>query len=557
MTMHSATQRPVKYIFVTGGVVSSLGKGLAAASIGCLLEGHGYKVTLQKFDPYINVDPGTMNPYQHGEVYVLDDGSEMDLDLGHYERFTNAPLTAECNYTTGKIYQSVIRKERAGQYLGQTVQVIPHITDEIKAGIDKLNAPDVDVVITEIGGTVGDIESLPFLEAIRQYSIEHPPQECAFLHLTLLVYLQASGELKTKPTQQSVGKLREIGVQPDILVCRTTQPMSDEMRRKISMFCNVRPEAVLEERDVAHTIYELPLMLRDEGVHRLIARLLGLQLREPDLSAWERIVATVKGARQQVEIAVVGKYIELNDAYKSIYESISHAGIENGARVKLRKIASDSLTEAGVEAALLGCDGILVPGGFGGRGVEGKMLAVRWARENRIPYFGLCYGLHMAVIEFARHVCKLEGANSTEIDPRTPHPVIALLDEQQRITDKGGTMRLGTQDCRLAPGRARDAYGEELIRERHRHRYEVNPAYRRVLEEHGLACTGINPQRDLVEVIEIPDHPWFVGVQYHPEFRSKPTAAHPLFRDFVKAALEHAHGGAPVAAAAGRGRKGA
>jgi len=537
--------------------VSSLGKGLTAASIGTILESCGLRVRMQKFDPYINVDPGTMNPYQHGEVYVLDDGSEMDLDLGHYERFTNAPLTAECNYTTGKIYQSVIRKERAGQYLGQTVQVIPHITDEIKAGIDKLNAPDVDVVITEIGGTVGDIESLPFLEAIRQYSIEHPPQECAFLHLTLLVYLQASGELKTKPTQQSVGKLREIGVQPDILVCRTTQPMSDEMRRKISMFCNVRPEAVLEERDVAHTIYELPLMLRDEGVHRLIARLLGLQLREPDLSAWERIVATVKGARQQVEIAVVGKYIELNDAYKSIYESISHAGIENGARVKLRKIASDSLNEAGVEAALLGCDGILVPGGFGGRGVEGKMLAVRWARENRVPYLGLCYGLHMAVIEFARHVCGLEGANSTEIDPRTPHPVIALLDEQQRITDKGGTMRLGTQDCRLAPGRARDAYGEELIRERHRHRYEVNPAYRRVLEEHGLACTGINPQRDLVEVIEIPDHPWFVGVQYHPEFRSKPTAAHPLFRDFVKAALEHAHGGAPVAAAAGRGRKGA
>ena len=546
-----------KHIFITGGVVSSLGKGLTAASIGTILESCGLRVRMQKFDPYINVDPGTMNPYQHGEVYVLDDGSEMDLDLGHYERFTNAPLTAECNYTTGKIYQSVIRKERAGQYLGQTVQVIPHITDEIKAGIDKLNAPDVDVVITEIGGTVGDIESLPFLEAIRQYSIEHPPQECAFLHLTLLVYLQASGELKTKPTQQSVGKLREIGVQPDILVCRTTQPMSDEMRRKISMFCNVRPEAVLEERDVAHSIYELPLMLRDEGVHRLIARLLGLQLREPDLSAWERIVATVKGARQQVEIAVVGKYIELNDAYKSIYESISHAGIENGARVKLRKIASDSLTEAGVEAALLGCDGILVPGGFGGRGVEGKMLAVRWARENRIPYFGLCYGLHMAVIEFARHVCGLEGANSTEIDPRTPHPVIALLDEQQRITDKGGTMRLGTQDCRLAPGRARDAYGEELIRERHRHRYEVNPAYRRVLEEHGLACTGINPQRDLVEVIEIPDHPWFVGVQYHPEFRSKPTAAHPLFRDFVKAALEHAQGGAPVAAAAGRGRKGA
>ena len=545
-----------KHIFITGGVVSSLGKGLTAASIGCILESCGLRVRMQKFDPYINVDPGTMNPYQHGEVYVLDDGSEMDLDLGHYERFTRAPLTADCNFTTGKIYQSVIRKERAGQYLGQTVQVIPHITDEIKAAIDKLSTPDVDVVITEIGGTVGDIESLPFLEAIRQYSIEHPPQECVFIHLTLLVWLQASGELKTKPTQQSVGKLREIGIQPDILVCRTTQPMTDDMRKKISLFCNVRPEYVLEERDVSHTIYELPLMLRDEGVQRLIARVLALPLPEPALPDWERIVATVKGARQQLEIAVVGKYIELNDAYKSIYESISHAGIENNVRVKLRKIGSDTLTEAGLEAALLGCDGILVPGGFGGRGVEGKILAVRWARENHVPYLGLCYGLHMAVIEFARNVCGLSGANSTEIDSKTPHPVIALLDEQQRITDKGGTMRLGTQDCRLAPGRARDAYGADLIKERHRHRYEVNPAYRRTLEEHGLACTGINPQRELVEVIEIPDHPWFVGVQYHPEFRSKPTAAHPLFRDFVRAAAQHARGGTPVAAASGRGKKG-
>ncbi len=537
-----------RHIFITGGVVSSLGKGLTAASIGCILESCGLRVRMQKFDPYINVDPGTMNPYQHGEVYVLDDGSEMDLDLGHYERFTHAPLSADCNFTTGKIYQSVIRKERAGKYLGQTVQVIPHITDEIKAAIDKLCAPDVDVVITEIGGTVGDIESLPFLEAIRQYSIEHPPQQCLFIHLTLLVYLQASGELKTKPTQQSVGKLREIGIQPDVLVCRTTQPMNDEMRRKISMFCNVRPEAVVEERDVAHTIYELPLMLRDEGVHRHIARLLGLQLPEPRLADWERIVATVKGSRQQVEVAVVGKYIELNDAYKSIYEAISHAGIENSVRVKLRKIASDSLAEEGLEAALLGCDGVLVPGGFGGRGVEGKVLAVRWARENRVPYLGLCYGLHMAVIEFARHVCGLSGANSTEIDPHTPHPVICLLDEQQRVTDKGGTMRLGLQACRLAPGHAREAYGADTVAERHRHRYEVNPAYRRTLEEHGLACTGINPERDLVEVVELPDHPWFVAVQYHPEFKSKPTAAHPLFREFVRAAAARARGGRPVAA---------
>ena len=532
-----------KHIFVTGGVVSSLGKGLTAASLGCILENCGLRVRMQKFDPYINVDPGTMNPYQHGEVYVLDDGSEMDLDLGHYERFTHAPLTRDCNFTTGKIYQSVIRKERAGEYLGQTVQVVPHITDEIKAAIDRLSAPDVDVVITEIGGTVGDIESLPFLEAIRQYAIEHPTSECAFIHLTLLVYLPASGELKTKPTQQSVGKLREIGIQPDILICRTTQPMTDEMRKKISLFCNVRPESVIEERDVAHTIYEVPVMLRDEGIHRLVSKLLGIQLGSPDLSAWERIIETVKTARDTVEIAVVGKYIELNDAYKSIYEAISHAAIENGVRVSLRKLSSDKLGPEGVEQALAGCHGILVPGGFGGRGVEGKILAARVARELRIPYLGLCYGLHMAVIEFARNVCGLTGANSTEIDPHTPHPVIALLDEQQRVTDKGGTMRLGAQPCRLLPGRARSAYGRNEVSERHRHRYEVNNAYRAILAERGMAFTGLHPKTDLVEIAEITDHPWFVSVQYHPEFKSKPTAAHPLFRDFVKAARERALGG--------------
>ena len=538
-----------KHIFITGGVVSSLGKGLTAASLGCILENCGLRVRMQKFDPYINVDPGTMNPYQHGEVYVLDDGSEMDLDLGHYERFTRAPLTADCNFTTGKIYQSVIRKERAGEYLGQTVQVIPHITDEIKAAIDKLCGPEVDVVITEIGGTVGDIESLPFLEAIRQYSIEHPPHECLFIHLTLLVYLAASGELKTKPTQQSVGKLREIGIQPDILVCRSTEAMTEDMRRKISMFCNVRPEAVIEERDVAHTIYEVPLMLQREGIHRLVGRILELKLPEPDLSAWERIVDTVMNARREVEIAVVGKYIELNDAYKSIYEAISHAGIENNARVRLRKISSDKLTEENVGATLAGVHGILVPGGFGGRGIEGKILAVRHARENAIPYFGLCYGLHMAVIEFARNVCGLAGANSTEIDARTPHPVIALLDEQQRVTDKGGTMRLGSQLCELLPGRARTAYGADEVSERHRHRYEVNNAYRARLEQHGMAVTGRSARLDLAEIVEIPGHPWFVGVQYHPEFRSKPTHAHPLFRDFVAAALQRAGVAAAPAAA--------
>ncbi|MGQ0553068.1 MAG: CTP synthase [Planctomycetota bacterium] len=534
-----------KHIFITGGVVSSLGKGLTAASLGCILEACGLRVRMQKFDPYINVDPGTMNPYQHGEVYVLDDGSEMDLDLGHYERFTHAPLTADCNFTTGKIYQSVIRKERAGEYLGQTVQVIPHITDEIKSAIERLSTPDVDVVITEIGGTVGDIESLPFLEAIRQYSIERPPHECLFIHLTLLVYLAASGELKTKPTQQSVGKLREIGIQPDILVCRTTMPMTDEMRRKISLFCNVRPASVIEERDVDHTIYELPLMLKRERIHDLVAQELGLKLREPDLSAWERIVATVIGARSEIEIAVVGKYIELNDAYKSIYEAISHAGIENGVRIKLRKLSSDKLDESNIVAALAGVHGILVPGGFGGRGIEGKILAVRHAREQGIPYFGLCYGLHMAVIEFARNVCGLAGASSTEIDAKTPHPVIALLDEQQRVTAKGGTMRLGRQRCRLSPGKARTAYGTDEVFERHRHRYELNNAYRKQLEAAGLSCSGRCPERDLVEIVEIPSHPWFVGVQFHPEFKSKPTEAHPLFRDFVAAALRRSGQHAP------------
>ncbi|MHC5211992.1 MAG: CTP synthase [Planctomycetota bacterium] len=542
-----------KHIFITGGVVSSLGKGLTAASLGCILESCGLRVRMQKLDPYINVDPGTMNPYQHGEVYVLDDGSEMDLDLGHYERFTEAPLTADCNFTTGKIYQSVIKKERAGEYLGQTVQVIPHITDEIKAAIDRLSTPDVDVVITEIGGTVGDIESLPFLEAIRQYGIERPKGDCLYIHLTLLVWLPASGELKTKPTQQSVGKLREIGIQPDILVCRTTQPMTDEMKRKISLFCNVRVESVIEERDVAHTIYEVPLMLRDEGIGGLVGSQLGLPLPEPDLAAWEAIVATVKSPRPEVEIAVVGKYIELQDAYKSIYEAINHAGVANRVCVKLRKISSDALDDGDVETALAGVHGILVPGGFGGRGIEGKIRAVRYAREHDIPYLGLCYGLHMAVIEFARNVCGLEGANSTEIDPGTPHPVIVMLDDQERITDKGGTMRLGAQRCRLAPGRARDAYDCDEVSERHRHRYELNNAYRRELEQHGLSCTGINPERNLVEIVELPDHPWFVGVQYHPEFKSKPTAAQPLFRDFVRATMTRAKlGGAREESGAGR-----
>ncbi len=525
-----------KHIFVTGGVVSSLGKGLTAASIGCLLEKSGLSVRMQKLDPYINVDPGTMNPYQHGEVYVLDDGSEMDLDLGHYERFTDAPLTADCNYTTGKIYQSIIAKERAGEYLGQTVQVIPHVTDEIKAAIDKLSTPDVDVVITEIGGTVGDIESLPFLEAIRQYGIQHPAGDCLFIHLTLLVYLAASGELKTKPTQQSVGKLREIGIQPDLLICRTTEPMTEEMGRKISMFCNVRPEGVIEERDVEHSIYEVPLMLRRQGLHALIGQHLGLSMPEPDLSDWEAIVDTVVRATREVEIAVVGKYMDLHDAYKSVYEAIAHAGIANEVKIKLRKVSSDDIDTSNVDATLGGVQGICVPGGFGGRGIEGKVLAAKFAREHGIPYLGLCYGLHMAVIEFARNVCGLEDANSTEVDPTTPHPVLSLLDAQLKVTDKGGTMRLGAQVCRLREGRARSAYGTDQIQERHRHRWEFNNEYRATFEQHGMTFTGLSLDKDLVEIVEIPGHPWYVAVQFHPEFKSKPTRAHPLFRDFVKAA---------------------
>jgi CTP synthase len=541
-----------KHIFVTGGVVSSLGKGLTAASLGCILENCGLRVRMQKLDPYINVDPGTMNPYQHGEVYVLDDGSEMDLDLGHYERFTQAPLTADCNYTTGKIYSSVIAKERAGKYLGQTVQVIPHITDEIKAGIDRLCADDVDVVITEIGGTVGDIESLPFLEAVRQYSIEQPPKECLFIHLTLLVYLAASGELKTKPTQQSVGKLREIGIQPDILVCRTEYEMTEEMRRKISLFCNVRPERVLEERDVESSIYEVPLMLEREGIHEHIGTGLDLDLPVPDLSAWERIVETIKRSSREIDIAVVGKYMGLNDAYKSIYEALAHAGIESEVSIKLHKISSDDLDQDNVDELLRGMRGICVPGGFGGRGIEGMVLASKYARDHDVPYFGLCYGLHMAVIDVARHVCGLEGANSAEIDPDTPHPVICLLDEQSKITAKGGTMRLGAQTCRLLGGNAQVAYKTDEVSERHRHRYEFNNSYREQLEAAGMLFTGVSAEKQLVEIVEIKDHPWFVAVQFHPEFKSKPTAPHPLFQGFVQAALITSEGPTTVGAGSER-----
>ncbi len=537
-----------KHIFITGGVVSSLGKGLTTASIGLLLEKKGLSIRVQKLDPYINVDPGTMSPFQHGEVYVLDDGSETDLDLGHYERFTNAKLSRNCNYTTGKIYSSVIRKERQGAYLGKTVQMIPHITDEIKAAIRSVVSPDVDVVLTELGGTVGDIEGLPFLEAFRQFRLDMGPENVLYIHLTLLPHLKASQEMKTKPTQQSVGKLREIGIQPDILICRTERSMTQEMREKISLFCNVEPEAVIEEKDVDHTIYEVPIVLKDQGLDRLIEKKLGLSHKENGLEDWQEIVEFIKHPHDEVTVAVVGKYIHLHDAYKSIYESLAHAGITNRTDVKILKIDSEAITAGTADKALAKADAILVPGGFGERGISGKIESVRIARQRGIPYFGICLGLHMAVIEFARNVLGLKKANSTEVDPATPDPVICLLDEQKDITDKGGTMRLGAYPCRLEPGRALDAYGAAEISERHRHRYEFNNSYRDILKDAGLVPTGIYEKDDLVEILEIADHPWFVAVQFHPEFKSKPTSVHPLFRDFVKATLINRTKGKPAGA---------
>jgi CTP synthase len=534
-----------KHIFITGGVVSSLGKGLTSASIGLILERMGLKISMQKLDPYINVDPGTMSPFQHGEVYVTDDGAETDLDLGHYERYTHARLTKNSNYTTGKIYQTVIAKERRGDYLGRTVQVIPHITNAIKTAIKDGVQPGSDVALTEIGGTIGDIESLPFVEAIRQFSLERPPEDTIFVHLTLLPYLRASGEMKTKPTQQSVGKLREIGIQPHILICRTEQPMTEEMRSKISLFCNVRPEAVIEERDVEQTIYEVPIALVDKGLHRLLVDHLRLQplTPTPDLDDWRKMVQIVIHPEREVEIAFVGKYMQLDDAYKSVYEAMQHAGIANRAKVRMRKIDAEKVTEANVEQMLAGCSGLLVPGGFGERGIEGKIAAVRWARERRIPFYGLCLGMQCAVIEFARNVAGLERAHSREMDEHTPHPVIDLMEEQKDLRDMGGTMRLGAYPCHLVPGtRAAAAYRSELVHERHRHRYEFNNAYREQFRKLGLIASGINEESDLVEIVEIAEHPFFVGVQFHPEFKSKPGAPHPLFRAFVAAAIEQARG---------------
>jgi CTP synthase len=532
-----------KHIFVTGGVVSSLGKGLTCASIGMLLEHRGLRIRLQKFDPYINVDPGTMSPYQHGEVYVLDDGAETDLDLGHYERFTNAPLSRDCNYTTGKIYLSVIEKERHGDFLGRTVQVIPHVTDEIKSAVRKLAGDDVDVVITEIGGTVGDIEGLPFLEAIRQFALDVGKQNCLYIHLTLVPFLKAAGEAKTKPTQHSVSQLRQIGIQPDVLICRTERPMAKDEAEKIALFCNVEPRAVIEERDKEFSIYEVPLSLVENRLDELIVEKLNLRAKPLEISDWRQLLKRIKNPAHEVTIAVVGKYIKHHDAYKSVYEALDHAGIALDSRVLVRKVEAEDIEREGAEKCLGGMDGILVPGGFGDRGIAGKIEAVRFARERKIPYFGICLGLQCALIEFARNVVGLEDANTTEIDRNCRHPVVCMLDDQFDITHLGGTMRLGSYPCALVEGsRANQAYGSLLVHERHRHRYEFNNQYRQQFAAHGLLVSGTSPDGKLVEVIELPDHPWFVAVQCHPEFKSKPTKAQPLFYGFVQASLKNREG---------------
>ena len=535
-----------RFIFITGGVVSSLGKGIAAASLAAILEARGVKVTIIKLDPYINVDPGTMSPFQHGEVYVTTDGAETDLDLGHYERFVRMTTSRRNNFTTGRIYENVIRKERRGEYLGATVQVIPHITDEIKRCI-RLGAGDAEIVMVEIGGTVGDIESLPFLEAIRQLALELGHDRSLFMHLTLLPYIKSSGELKTKPTQHSVKELRSIGIQPDILLCRSDREIPAEERRKIALFTNVEQKAVISALD-ADSIYRIPLLLHAEGLDDIVAQKLRLELPPADLSEWERVVQAIDHPKDKIDIAMVGKYVDLTDAYKSLNEALLHAGIHTGTKVDIHYIDSEDIEKEGTDC-LVGMDAILVPGGFGVRGVEGKIAAVRHARENRVPYLGICLGMQVAVIEFARNKAGLEGAHSTEFRKDTPHPVIALITEwttregavehRSEDSDLGGTMRLGAQPCRLLEGTlARATYGKELITERHRHRYELNNRYLNVLEKAGLVFSGRSLDNHLVEMIELPDHPWFLACQFHPEFTSTPRDGHPLFRGFVQAALK-------------------
>lgn len=528
-----------KYIFITGGVVSSLGKGIASASIGRLLESKGLKVTLIKCDPYINVDPGTMNPYQHGEVYVTEDGAETDLDLGHYERFTNAKLTKDNNITTGKIYYSVITKERKGDYLGKTVQIIPHITDEIKEAIKKAAGDKhIDVVIVEIGGTVGDIEGLPFLEAIRQLRLEMGRSHAVNIHVTLVPFIRSAGEIKTKPTQHSVGTLREIGIIPDIIICRTEKHLTKEAKEKIALFCNVDKEAVIPAIDVK-SIYEVPVCFNKEGLDKLIIRQLNLKCEDGDLSEWKNtVLKNLKYSSKKVQIAVVGKYITLQDAYKSIYEALVHGAVSNRAKLIIKRVDSEDIEKNGAGKYLDDVQGVLIPGGFGYRGIEGKIVAVKYAREKKIPYFGICLGMQTAVVEFARNACKFKDANSTEFDRDTKYPVISLLEEQKKVKKMGATMRLGSYPCQLKKDtKAYSAYRKDKIFERHRHRYEFNNKYRDVMKKNGLVFSGIYPKSNLVEIIELKDHPWFVACQFHPEFKSKPDRAHPLFREFVKAAL--------------------
>ena len=531
-------QHSTKFIFVTGGVVSSLGKGIAAASLGRLLVERGLRVTILKFDPYLNVDPGTMSPFQHGEVFVTDDGAETDLDLGHYERFIDRSLSQSNNVTTGRIYLNVITKERRGEYLGSTVQVIPHITDEIKAAMKRI-APDNDVVIVEIGGTVGDIESLPFLEAIRQFRQEIGRDNGLFIHLTLVPYIAAAGEVKTKPTQHSVRELMEIGIQPDILICRTERPLSDEVKRKIALFCNVEFGCVIESRDVP-TIYQIPLSFAEQGMDERVVQRLGLETPTPDLTTWRAMVQRITQPADQVKIAVVGKYTALVDSYKSVHEALIHGGIANQVGVQIDWISSDQFTDPTTARALLkGCHGLLIPGGFGVRGIEGMVEAIRCARETKLPFFGICLGMQIAIIEFARNVAGIDDSNSSEFAPECQNPVISLMASQQQVTDMGGTMRLGSYPCRLARGsKAAEVYGQPEVSERHRHRYEVSNTFRDTFVEHGLKLSGLSPDGQLVEMVELPAHPWFIGCQFHPELQSRPTRPHPLFAGFIAAATK-------------------
>jgi len=535
-----AQKGKTQFIFVMGGVVSSLGKGIASASLGLLLKKQGLKVTLLKLDPYLNVDPGTMSPFQHGEVYVTDDGAETDLDLGHYERFLDQALSRDNNVTAGQIYDAILTKERRGDFLGRTVQVIPHVTNEIKARIMRLveRNPELDVVITEVGGTVGDIEGLPFLESIRQFPFDRGRQNILYIHLTLVPWIAAAGEIKTKPTQHSVNKLREIGIQPGILLCRTQRPLAEEVKDKIGLFCNVLPEEVIEARDV-ESIYEVPLRLHAQGLDRQVMEQLGREYREPDLADWEKMVRGMLSASRRVEIGVVGKYVDHHDSYKSIIEAFIHAGQSNDVAVDVRWVDSEALSPENAEEKLAGLHGILVPGGFGVRGVEGKIAAVRFARERGIPYLGICLGLQAAVIEYARAKAGLPEAHSTEFRSQSPAPVICLMEEQKGLSQMGGTMRLGSYPCALEPGSlAHRCYGEDLIHERHRHRYEVNNQFREKLEAAGMRLSGLSPDGDLVEMVELPDHPFFIAVQFHPELKSRPGGSHPLFRELVAAALK-------------------